>query len=518
MALIFNRRSLLLGGGALAVASSLGLRPSPLMAQAAPRKGGTFRVAIADFDIADTLDPQLNETRFTMHVQYQLRNALIEVGPGGTLIPELATEWGANDDLTEWTFKLRQGVEFHNGKTLDANDVVFSINLHRGPDTVSETRALMLQITDVQAVAPDEVKVTLEAPNASFPALMAMVTMVIVPADDRDFDKGIGTGGYTLESFEPGVSARVVRFPNYWKEGRAHFDAIETRCIADVNARTTALQTGQIDAMGGVDTATAMLLTAMPSIKLLQTKGKQHYAFSMDTRDPLFVDPNVRLAMKLAMDRQEMLDKVLSGFGSIANDQPISEAYEYHNPDIPQHSYDPDQARALLEKAGASGLRVPLHVAEAPFTGATDMAQLYAEQASRAGITIDVRREPDDGYWSNIWGKRPMFATKWSGRVNEDLMLSLAYSRESIGSWNETGWDNDEFNAKLVAARGEKDEAKRKQLYWECQSLISTDGGMVAPLWADFLDAVSDKVAHGELANDWELDGARAGERWWFTE
>lgn len=518
MAIIFNRRSLLLGAGALTAASTLGLRSSPALAQAAPRQGGTFRLAIADFDIADTLDPQLNETRFTMHVQYQLRNALIEVGPGGKLIPELATEWGANDDLTEWTFKLRRGVEFHNGKTLDADDVVFSLNLHRGPDTVSENRALMLQVSDVQAVAPDEVKVTLEAPNASFPALMSMTTKLIVPAGDRDFDKGIGTGGYTLESFEPGVSARVVRFPNYWKEGRAHFDAIETRCIADVNARTTALQTGQIDAMGGVDTTTAMLLTAMPGIKLLQTQGKQHYAFTMDCRNALFTDPNVRLAMKLAIDRQEMVDKVLSGFGSIANDQPISEAYEYHNPEIPQHGYDPDQARSLLEKAGLSDLRVPLHVAEAPFTGATDMAQLYAEQARRAGIIIDVRREPDDGYWSNIWGKRPMFATKWSGRPNEDLMLSLAYSRESIGSWNESGWDNDEFNSKLAAARGERDEETRKRLYWECQSLITADAGMVAPLWADFLDAASDKVAHGELANDWELDGARAGERWWFTE
>ena len=83
-----------------------------------------------------------------------------------------------------------------------------------------------------------------------------------------------------------------------------------------------------------------------------------------------------------------------------------------------------------------------------------------------AGVELDVIREPDDGYWSNIWGKKPFFATKWSGRVNEDAMLSLAYSRESIGGWNETGWDNEAFNAALLAARGEKDEAKRRELYW----------------------------------------------------
>ncbi|MBT0781472.1 ABC transporter substrate-binding protein [Paracoccus sp. pheM1] len=518
MASLFTRRSVLLGAGALSAAATLGLRPLPVLAQDAPRKGGTFRVAVADFDSADTLDPQLNETRFMMQLQYQLRNCLVEVGPGGKLIPELATEWGSNPELTEWTFKLRQGVEFHNAKTMTADDVVYSLNLHRGPDTVSEVKSLLETITDIAATAPNEVRISLNGPNSGFPALMALVNLLIVPAGDKDFGKGIGTGGYVLENFEPGVRSLVKRFPNYWKEGRAHFDAVEIHAIADVNARTTALQTGQIDAIGAADTATAMLLSAMPGVKLLQTKGKQHYAFSMNCKDALFADPNVRMALKLSIDRQEMLDKILSGYGSIANDQPISEAYPDFDPQLPQHAYDPDKARALLDKAGVSGLTVPLHVAEAPFTGATNMAQLYAEQASRAGITIDVKREPDDGYWSNIWGKRPMFATKWSGRVNEDMMLTLAYARESIGSWNETGWDNEAFNKALLAARGEKDEAKRRQLYWECQSLIAEDGGMIAPLWADFLDATSDKVAHAELGNDWELDGARASERWWFTE
>ena len=518
MALLTTRRSLLLGAGALSAAAALGIAPRHALAQdAAPRRGGTFRVAVADFDTADTLDPQVNETRFMMQLQYQLRNCLIEVGPGGKLIPELATEWDSNPDLTQWTFKLRDGVEFHNGKTMNADDVVYSINLHRGEKTISEAKAMLLEISEVKATAPNEVTVTLTAPNASFPSLMSLINLLIVPADDADFDKGIGTGGYTLESYEPGVGSKVIRFPNYWKEGRAWFDEVETRCIADVNARTTALQTGQIDAMSFVDTTTADLLTSVPGIKLIQTKGKQHYAFSMNCQDPLFADNDVRMAMKLAIDRQEMLDKILSGYGSIANDQPISEAYEYHNPGLEQHSYDPDKARALLEKAGATGLTVPLHVAETPFAGAVNMAQLYAEQAARAGITIEVKREPDDGYWSSIWGKRPMFATKWSGRVNEDVMLSMAYSREGIGGWNETSWDNDAFNKALIAARGEKDDAKRKELYWECQKLISEDGGMVAPVWADFLDATNDKVAHGELGNDWELDGARASERWWFN-
>src|SRR5690606_11616839 len=143
-------------------------------------------------------------------------------------------EWGPNDDLTEWTFKIRPGVEFHNGKTLTAEDVVWSLNLHRGPDTISEAKSLVAAISDISVAGPLEVKITLSAPNAGFPALMSLINVLIVPAEDNDFEKGIGTGGYVLDNYTPGVRSSVTRFPNYWKEGRAHFDAVELHCIADV--------------------------------------------------------------------------------------------------------------------------------------------------------------------------------------------------------------------------------------------------------------------------------------------
>lgn len=515
MTLRTTRRNVLLGAGAASAAAMM--RPSRLIADdATPQRGGTFRLATPDFSSADRLDPQLNQYRFMINLQFQLRNGLVEIGPGGVLVPELATEWGPNADLTEWTFKIRSGVEFHDGRPLTAEDVVWSLNLHRGDATVSNAKALMLQVTDIRATGPLEVRFTLDSPNAGFPSILSLVQLLIVPAEDMDFDKGVGTGGYVLESYEAGVRSVVRRNPNYWKEGRAHFDSIEMYAISDVNARTTALQTGQIDAMAFVDSTTANLLAALPSINLIQTPGKLHYAFSMKTDDPLFADPNVRKAMKLAIDREDILKRVLSGYGTVANDQPISLAYPDHNPTLEQYAYDPDQARFLLERAGAAGLTAPLHVSLAPFPGAVNMAELFAQHAAAAGVTLQVQREPEDGYWTNIWGKRPLFATRWSGRVNEDVMLTLVYSRGSIGSWNETSWDNEAFNRLLVEARGEPDDARRREMYWECQRLIWDDGGMIAPMFSDFLDATSDRVGHGEIANDWDLDGGRAGERWWF--
>lgn len=512
-----NRRSVLLGASALGATTLLGLSGQPLQAQT-PQQGGTLRLGIGSFDSGETLDPQATETKFMQNLQWQLRNNLVEVGAGGVLIPELATSWESNDDLTVWTFQLREDVQFHNGKTMDADDVVYSINLHRGEESYSQVKSLVSVISDVQATGPNEVTITLGAGNAGFPAVMSLTCMYIVPAGDTDFDAGIGTGPYILETYEPGVKSVVRKNPNYWKANSAHFDSVEMLAIRDVNARTTALQTGEIDAMNSVDPSTANLLAVLPGIDLIQTQGKVHYCFSMFTTDPLFSDVRVRKAMKLSINRQDMVDKVLNGYGSIANDQPISNAYAYHNADIPQHEYDPEQAKSLLKAAGAEGLTTTLHASNTPFTGAVEAAQLFSEHAAAAGVTINVSREPEDGYWSNIWGKKPFFASRWSGRANEDLMLSLAYSKESLGGYNATNWDNGAFNTALVAARSEKDDAKRRELYAECQMLISQDGGMIAPVWADFLDAKSNKVSTPEaISGDWDLDGNRCAERWWFN-
>ncbi|MBU2936395.1 MULTISPECIES: ABC transporter substrate-binding protein [Pacificibacter] len=512
-----DRRSLLLGASALGATTLLGLSGQPLRA-ATPSQGGTLRLGIGSFDSGETLDPQASETKFMQNLQWQLRNNLIEVGAGGVLMPELATSWDSNDDLTVWTFQLREGVQFHNGKTMDADDVVFSINLHRGEASYSQVKSLVSVISDVQATGPNEVTITLASGNAGFPAVLSLTCMYIVPADDTNFDAGIGTGPYMLETYEPGVKSVVRKNPNYWKTDKGHFDSVEMFAIRDVNARTTALQTGEIDAMNAVDPSTANLLGLMPGIDLIQTQGKVHYAFSMMVTDPLFSDNRVRTAMKLSVNRQDMVDKVLNGYGSIANDQPISNAYAYYDPDLVQHEYDPDQAKSLLKAAGAEGLTATLHASNTPFTGAVDAAQLFSEHATASGININVSREPEDGYWSNIWGKKAFFASRWSGRANEDLMLSLAYSKESIGDYNETSWDNPAFNAVLVAARSEKDDAKRRALYNECQMIIAQEGGMIAPVWADFLDAKSSKLSTPEaISGDWDLDGNRCAERWWFN-
>ncbi|MCH7794611.1 MAG: ABC transporter substrate-binding protein, partial [Proteobacteria bacterium] len=406
---------------------------------------------------------------------------------------------------------------FHNGKTLDAEDVVASINHHRGEDTKSAAKPLVKPITDIKAEGKDTVVITLEGGSADFPFIISDYHLAILPAKDGviEWQSGDGTGGYVLENFEPGVRASFKRFPNYWKEGAAHFDSSELLSIADVAARTNALITGEIDVMDRVDIKTLHLLKRNKKIRIDETTGYAHYTFAMRTDTAPFDDNNVRMALKLSLDRDALLQNVLRGHGSVGNDHPISVANRYHAADLPQRVYDPDKAKWHLKQAGLSGLTVDLSAADAAFAGAVDAAVLYQEHAAKAGITINVVREPNDGYWSAVWMKKPWCAVYWGGRPTEDNMFSTAYAAGA--DWNDSFWSHDRFNKLLVEARAELNEAKRREMYVEMQGIVSNEGGVVVPMFNNYVFAMSTKVQHGQMSGSGDLDGDKWMERWWFA-
>ena len=166
------------------------------------------------------------------------------------------------------------------------------------------------------------VVITLDSGNADFPFILSDYHLPIMPSADGKIDptSSDGCGGYIVESFEPGVRATMKRNPDYWKPGRAHFDEIEMLVVIDAAARQNALITGEVDVIDQVDRNTVHLLKRARNVTVLATTGTQHYTFAMDTRAAPFNDNNVRLALKYAIDRQELVDKVLNGYGSIGND------------------------------------------------------------------------------------------------------------------------------------------------------------------------------------------------------
>jgi len=506
-----NRRDVLQYGGAAAIALSAG------GALAAPRKGGTLRMGKAHGGTTDSYDPGTHENGFMLDFTHTMNNYLTEVNADGSVSGELAESWEASDDAATWTFKLRDA-EFHNGDKVKAADVVASINHHRGEDTKSAAKPILEDISEIMAKGDDVVVVELSSGNADFPFILSDYHLPIGPSKDGkvDWDAGIGAGPYMLETFEPGVRAKFKRFDAYWKKDRAHFDAVEMLSIVDPTARTNALVTGEVDVIDRVELKTVNLLKRRKNITVQTTDGTQHYTFVMDTRAAPYSDVNVRLALKHAIDREELVSKILQGYGSVGNDHPIGRGQPFFAADLDQRSYDPDKAKFHLKEAGMDKLDVTLKSSDAAFAGAVDAAVLFSESAKAANIDVKVERVPNDGYWSNVWMQEPFCACYWGGRPTVDWMMSTAY--KGGVNWNDAYWTNERFDKVLLEARSELDDAKRTEMYTELQGLVRDDGGTIIPMFAQYVFAMSDKVMHGEkMAANWDLDGGRWAERWSFA-
>lgn len=501
----------------MAVPGVLGLSGQALAST--PKKGGTFKIGWGSGSTTDSLDPATYEGPINSATAFLYGNNLVEVDATGGLQPELAESYGSEDAKT-WVFTLRQGVEFHNGQTLTPADVIATINHHRGEGSKSAVNGLVKQIKDMRADG-NNVIFELDGANADFPFILSDYHLIILPSKDGaliDPQGGIGTGGYVIETYEPGVRLKAKRFANYFKPDRAHFDEVEFLTIIDPTARQTALLNGDVHAIDRVDPKTVALLSRAPHINILEETSTLHYTVPMRVDTAPFDNYDLRMALKLAVKRQELVDKILLGHGSVGNDHPISTANRFHNADLAQREFDPEKAMHHYKKSGHSGA-IQVSASDAAFAGAVDAAQLIAASAAEAGINVEVIREPSDGYWSNVWNKKPWCFSYWSGRPTEDWMFASAYTNDT--EWNETAWKTgdaaDRFNAIVLEARSELDDAKRRALYAEAQMLVNDDSGALIPMFANHIMGVSKTIGHGEIAANWEMDGAKAHERWWFV-
>lgn len=512
----WKRRGVLKAGAATVAATAI----APAAAQAMGKRGGKLTLGLAGANTSDSWDGRTHSDSFMIVCAHgAVFDCLTEIGADGQLKGELAESWEASADAKTWTFNLRQGVTFHNGKPFTADDVIASLNMHTEEGAKSAAQPIVAAITEMKKLGDYQIEMTLASGNADFPFLLSDYHILMYPAGqiDEAIANGIGTGLYKVVSFDPGVRFVGERVADHYKgDDAGFFDEVEAIAINDTSARMNALMTGQVDTINRVDFKTEALIKANPAVEIFEVTGNQHFTFPMLTNLSPYDNLAVRRALKHAVNRQDMVDKILQGHGAVGNDHPIGPANQYYAADLPQNDYDPDLAKSILKEAGLEGLGVELSAANAAFPGAVDAAQLYQASAKSAGIDITVIQEPDDGYWSNVWLKKPWCACYWSGRATEDWMFSTAY--ETGVPWNDTQWENARFQELLLTARAELDTAKRKDMYTEMQSLMSSEGGTVVPMYANYVDAKSTKLAHGpDLGNNFQMDGSRLIERWWFA-
>lgn len=488
---------------------------------ATPKSGGRLRMGITGGATSDVLDPGQILDAYMINVSMgQVRPNMTKINPDGSVEGDLSSGWQASNGAKTWKFDVRQGVEFHNGKTLDSTDIVDSIRHHMGPDSKSGGSGVVSGIASIKEDGKYGVVVELNEGNGDLPILLSDYHLNICPSKGDgsiDWESGIGAGPYTLEEHEPGVRTLTKKFANYWNSGNdSYFDEVETLGINDPTARLAALSTGAVDAINNVPAKTASRLKSMVNVKTLISTGNKQCTMPMLCDVAPFDDQNVRNAMKHIINRQELLDKIFFGYGQLGNDNPVGPAnyFRASTDELPQREYDPEQAKYYLKQAGLSSLSVKFHAADTGFSGAVDAGALMRESAKAAGIDIEVVREPNDGYWSNVWMVKPWSACYWSGRPTEDWIFSQIYY--SKADWNDTHWNNSSFDKLLVEARSETDETKRRDKYVEMQRIVHNDGGLALPVFlSEIMGYRSNLSVPDQIANNWELDGHLAARRWW---
>lgn len=481
---------------------------------AGPKSGGDLKIGSTGGESTNSLDPATYASQVPYHNGRQFGDTLVEVGPDGSIESRLAESVEASADAKTWHFKLRKGVEFHNGKTMTGDDVLATMERHSDDESKSGALGIMKGIESMK-VDGDTFSVTLSTPNADLPYLMADYHLIIQPNGGKDNPSaGIGTGPYKVEADEPGVRHAYTKFANYWGDD-GHYDSVEILAINDATARTAALQSGQVHMINRIEPKVAGLLARAPGLTVESTPGRGHYVFIMHVDTAPFANNDLRLALKYAINREEMVEKILRGYGSVGNDMPINAAYPLFDESIPQRAFDLEKAAEHYKASGHDGSPIILRTADGAFPGAVDAAQLFQQSAAQAGIPLEIKREPNDGYWSEVWNKQPFCASYWGGRPVQDQMYSTAYL--STADWNDTRFNNPEFDKMLFEAKAELDTAKRKALYSKMGHMMRDTGGLICPMFNDFVDGVSQKVAGWETDPNGELMNGQVTRKTWFA-
>ena len=495
--------------GAMGAAGGLGLAPliaacggsggssssasSTSTGAGTPRKGGQLRVAYVGGGTAETMNPYAAVTPIDEGRVQSLFDPLILVNADLTRSPGLALEFNANKAATLYEVKLRPDVTFHNGKPFGAEDVMYSIRLAAKPTSIGLPFVSNINLAEMKAINNLTLRIPLKSPDADLGGNFVYYNTWIVQNGEKDFAHPVGTGPFKYESFTPGQQSVFTRNPHYWGSGGPYVDSLKIVSISDPTARLNALLSGQVDAIAQMTYAQAKAHQAAGDIVVLQAHSPQVLMFYMDTTRPPFNDNRVRLAMKLIADRPALIEGAIAGYGTVGNDI-VGKGLPFYDNSLPQRVQDIEKAKSLLKAAGHEKLTVPMAISDV-IPGFVESATLYAQQATAAGVTIQLQQKPADSYFNpSLQYLKELFAeTQWPP---PSLKFFYLQALASNATYPETHWHDPAFNTLLFRAIGETDQTKAQALWDQVQQIQYQQGGYINWVNADFVDGLSKKV-HG---------------------
>ena len=479
---------LIASGATIAGAGSI-LSSAKSAFAATPQKGGNIKFASDGHGPADTMDPGLNTSTIDYTRGRCHYNGLVQFNDDTSVRPELAEEFSANADNTEWSFKLRKDVKFHDGSKFNADDVIYSMNRHYGEKSTSTAKTLVADVEEWVKVDEFTVKAKLKGSNSDLPKVLATSQFKIIKNGVTDFQNSPGTGPYTLESFQPGVRSIHKRWDGYWRDG-GNADTIEVTAITDKVARTSALISGDIDLMQSLDPKAVPQIEAAAGVEAWSVPSGAYLAIAMMSNSEPGSNPDFVLAMKYLQRREKIVRSILKGQGVVGNDQPISAAYgaDFCS-ELPIRAHDLDKAKFHLKKSGIT--EATIQVAEVA-AGMTDVVLLMQREAQKIGLKLNINKVPNDGYWGAVWMKTPMNVTSWNMRPTANIMMNLAFAPKA--PWNDSLWADDRMGQLLTESRGVTDASLRHEMYCEMQTLIHDKSGMIIPAHRNYLDGKSEAI------------------------
>ena len=432
----------LLAGGMLAGCGGTSTGSTTATTSAASIKPGGALVAGVDGGGSnDTLDPAQVFSNTDFARSYNLYEPLTQRDAHNNFVWVLAESAEPGQAAKTWTIRLRHGVEFHNGKTFTADDVIYTWRRILNPKFPNFSSGLIKQVDLANTKKLDDytVHVALHAPNGTFMEDLTGTWSLIIPVG-FDLKNPVGTGPFKYQSFTPGQQSVFVKNPNYWQSGRPYLDTLTINDITDDSARVNALVGGQVDVISVLPSSQIGSVQANPSLKTLIGPTGNWQPFTMRVDQPPFNDVRVRQAFRLIADREQIVEQALDGQGAVANDM-----YARYDPSypssFPQRAQDIEQAKSLLKAAGRSDLSVQLITAPV-YQGVVEAATVFAQQAKAAGVNVNVKTVDPGSFFGPLFLKYTFSQDYW---YVDTFLKASVQSTMPYSSSNETHWNDPAF-------------------------------------------------------------------------
>jgi peptide/nickel transport system substrate-binding protein len=489
---------LLSAGGLIAACGSSGSSGSASSAATsspatgAAKSGGHLRIGATGGGAKDSIDAH-NATADTDIVRISaLFEPLAQPSADFKTIEMVLAESiePVNGDAGVWDIRLRQGVEFHNGKTLSADDVIFSLKRITDPKNPQTGAASIAYVNrnGIKKLDALTVRVPLTIKNSAFLADVGQYFNGIVPVG-YDPKAPISTAAWKFQSFSPGQQSVFVKNPNYWQTGKPLADQLTIIDFTDDTARVNALLSGQIDLADTVPTEQIAQIQGNSSLTLLNNPSGVWLPITMRVDQAPFNDVRVRQAFRLMVNRPQMVAQVLSGQGSVANDL-YGRFDPAFNSSLPQRQQDLEQAKSLLKQAGRSDLKVTLVTAPV-YGGIPEEAQAFAAMAQGAGVTINLNKTDSGTFYGDNYLKWTFAQDFWGPRR---YLSQVAQGSLPDSPFNETHWADPEFLKLIAQARAELDDTKRTELIHAAQKIEYDRGGYIIAFFPNFIAAATSKL------------------------